>query len=625
MSDLLKGSAGAAALAALALAVHGCSTGPADLGLGTAGAGGAETAPNAADAAPERPQAEAEAAQGTAAGGQVQTLVEAAGDGPVRVVQVVEAGEDAAGAEVERLSLEQEDAQARGDTEAGEAIRTALEAAAAALRSAQEAVEAAQEAVEVAREAQRDAAREAGIAWAVELAANTGKWDYEAGHRVGSFSYHWEYALPGSSYASVSRSHRAGGKAGAVLARDASGELVFNTAMPRDQRGGAPLQRDPEVWAVRYINTYDGLRGRKGVSRDVRPVDGHGLGYSWQRYDLTQDYDGNGTLSVSVFTDVGESDLLPAPYGGNEFARTILLDGVGGLPADLDFMYVEVPADGLAGSLDGLDGRLSCAASAGGYCSLGRDTEGTARGFYPMYNDVVFTPDDDSEAVALAAEASEAFPHADYLSMGHWLFVPEDPSAFEAYDFGVFAGGSDPFHPARLEAVEGTALYTGAAAGLYHARLSPGSVHSGRFTASVALTAEFGTNAELGTLGGEVYGFELDAAAPFPPPSGLPLGTAEISSSVSSCSGNVPGGWVCGTIPAGADADGQWWWGEWSAKFFGNDAATADLPLSFVSPPTSVAGTFSAGSGNNVGFAGSFGAHWDEPVSTQPVVPPVNE
>ena len=313
------------------------------------------------------------------------------------------------------------------------------------------------------------------------------------------------------------------------------------------------------------------------------------------------------------------TDKLPAPYGGNGFTRTVLLDEVRSLPADRDYMYVEVPAGGLAGSLDGEAGRFSCASSAGGYCVLGRDTGGTARGFYPFVNDVVFSPDDGSDAIALAAEVAEEYPYADYLSMGHWLFVPEDPSAFDAYDFGVFAGGSDPFHPSYLTAVAGTAHYGGDAAGMYHARLSPGSVHSGRFTASVALTAEFGTNAELGTLGGRVYGFELDAAAPFTPPSGLSLGTADISPSVSSCSGNVPGGWVCGSIPWGADDDGQWWRGYWSAKFFGNGVVTKDLPPSFASQPTSVGGTFNAQSGNNVGFAGSFGAHLDERASTDPV------
>ena len=614
MSDLFRGCSAAFALAALALAVHGCSAGPAGLAAGNAG--GAELQPSAADAAPEGPQAEAGAVQG-AAGGQAQTLAVAAGAGPVSILEAAEEAEDTASAEVERLSREQEDADERGDTEAGEAIREALEAAAAALRSAQHAVEA-------ALEAQRNAARDAGIAWAVELAANSGRWDYEAGHYVGGFSYHWDYALPGSRYASVSRSHRGGGKAGAVLARDADGALVFNAAMPRDQRGGEPLQRDPDAWALRYINTWDGLEGRKGVTKDVRRVEDHGLGRVWQRYDLTQEYDGSGTLTVSVFTDVAATDELPAPYGGNGFARTVLLDGVRALPADRDYMYVEVPADGLAGSLDGLDGRFSCASSAGGYCVLGRDTGGTARGFYPFVNDVVFTPDDGSDATALAAEAAEDYPYADYLSMGHWLFVPEDPSAFDAYDFGVFAGGSDPFHPGHLMAVEGTARYAGDAAGLYHARLSPGSVHSGGFTASVALTADFGTNAELGTLGGRVYGFELDAGAPFTPPSGLPLGTADISSSVSPCSGNVPGGWVCGDIPWGADDDGQWWWGYWSAKFFGNGLATTSIPPWFAQP-TSVAGTFNARSGNNVGFAGSFGAHLDERASTEPVTLPAND
>lgn len=563
MPGLFKGCAAAAALAAFAVAAHGCSSGPGELRLGSA----AHIEPGMTDEAAAAPQAGPGAAVG-AGGGTVQMFFATLSLGQAYpLAQTAEDEEDAdgaAGAEVERPG---------GDDDAE--------------------------------------AESAGVAWAIELAANSDRWDHEAGHYVGGFSYHWEYPLSGSRYASASRSHRGGGKGGAVLARDASGKLGIRTAIPRERSGNEPLGRDPDAWTLRYIDTHDRSEGREGVSVEARAVDDHGLSAGWQRHDLTKEYEGGGTLAVSVFTDVEETDALPASFDGGAFGMTALLDGVPDIPADQDFMFVEVPDGGLAGSLDGVSGRFTCAAGAGSYCSLGRDAAGPAAGFYPLVNDAVFTPADGSEATELPGEAFEEWPRADYLSMGHWLFVPEDAAEFDAYDFGVFAGGSDPFEAAFLKTVAGSALYSGDAAGMYHARLSPVSDSSGRFTASVELTAEFGTNAELGTIGGRVYGFELDDAAPITPPSELALGSADISHSLSSCGGHVPGGWVCGSIPRAADQDGQWWWGYWSAKFFGNGIVTADYPPSIASQPTSVAGTFNAKTGNNVGFVGAFGAHRD--------------
>ena len=599
MSVSLKGCAAAAALAAFAVAAHGCSSGPDDLMFANAD----RVEPGTIDEAVETmPPVETGAAEG-AAGGRVQ--VSSAAPAAGQAYPLVQAAEATSGAEVEVLSREGGDGDE--DTEEDEALERALEAAAEASRIARELME-----------AQRAAALDAGVAWAIELAANSDRWDHEAGHYVGGFSYHWEYPLAGSRYASVSRSHRGGGKAGAVLARNGRGELAIRTAIPRERSGNEPLRRDPDVWTLRYIETHERLEGREGVTTDVPAVDDHGLSSGWQRYDLTKEYEGGGTLAVSVFTDVEETDGLPASFGGSAFGMTVLLDDIPEVPADQDFMYVEVPEGGLAGSLDGVSGRFTCAAGSGGYCSLGRDAAGPAAGFYPLVNDAVFRPGDGSEATELRAEVPEEWPHADYLSMGHWLFVPEDAAEFEAYDFGVFSGGSDPFEPAYLKAVAGTAHYTGDAAGMYHARLSPVSVRSGRFVSAVELTADFGTNAELGEIEGRVYGFELDDAAPFTAPLELALGSAKISHSPSSCGGHVPGGWVCGRIPQSTDRDGQWWWGYWSAKFFGNGIVTRDYPPSYASQPTSVAGTFNAKTGSDVGLVGSFGAHLDERTSPDP-------
>ena len=540
-------------------------------------------------------------------------------------------------------------AQANGDDEAAEEARRQLEEAMAALEAARGALQAALIVLEVAQvqaQAARDAldaleaaqqdalddlARDAGVAWVIELAANQDIWDYELGYRVGSWSFHWHFPLPGSSYASVSRSYRTGGRSGAAVFRDNSGNLDFDTAIVRDGSGGELLQQNPTVRGLRYINTYDQLQDRDGVTKSVQSVDGHGLGSDWQQFDLKQERDGGGTLEITVFTDVGESDTLPLPFGGNEFERTILLDDVIDLPLDQDYMYVEVPEEGLSGSLDGVAGNFTCSEDSGGYCSLGYDIAGTATGFYPLSNDSVFTPDDGSGAVDLPEDGtSESWPYADYLSMGHWLYAPGDATDFEAYDFGVFAGGSDPFDPNHLITVSETAQYSGAAAGVYVARRSAGSGDTGTFSAKAKLSADFGTNTEWGEISGRIYDISLDDTADFTPPSEFPLGSSNHRSDSTNIfqkqwpgGGYENGGWVWGTIPSGPDDDGQYWWGTWSAKFFGNGIVTTDEPPSFASQPTSVAGTFQAQSANNTRFVGSFGAYWDEPEDEPAMTLPV--
>lgn len=602
-----------AAVAALALAMYGCSSGSYDLSFG--GGSGVDL------------EAELDAALGSGEG-QTLSQAESAREAAERLVQAAEDAEDVASAAVERLSQEVVAAQANGDDEEAERVRQELDAAIAALEAARGALQAALIVLEVAKAqaaAVRDAldsleaaqqdtlddiARKAGEAWAVELAANQDIWDHELGRRVGSWSFHWDFPLPGSTYAAVSRSYRTGGRAGAAVFRDHSGNLDFDAAIVREGSGGELLQQDPTVRGLRYINTYDRLQVRDGVTKSVQSVDDHGLGSDWQQFDLKQERDGGGTLEITLFTDVEESDALPLPFGGNEFERTILLDDVIILPLDQDYMYVEVPEEGLSGSLDGVAGNFTCSEDSGGYCSLGYDIAGTATGFYPLTNDSVFTPDDGSGAVELPEDGtSESWPYADYLSMGHWLYVPGDAADFEAYDFGVFAGGSDPFDPNHLIVVSETAQYSGAAAGKYLARVSAGNGDTGNFAAKVELTADFGTNTELGTISGRLHDFKLDSAAPFTGPSQLPLKSADISQEFWPGDGSVSGGWMWGEIPSGPDDDGQYWWGRWTAKFFGNGIVTTDEPPSFASQPSSVAGTFGVVNGNNIRLVGSFGAH----------------
>ena len=179
-------------------------------------------------------------------------------------------------------------------------------------------------------------------------------------------------------------------------------------------------------------------------------------------------------------------------------------------------------------------------------------------------------------------------PTADYLSLGYWLYLPDDATSFDPVDFGVLAGGGDPFEPAHMQRLTGTAIYVGDAIGMYYTGGSSNDSDVGSFEADVELTADFGTSMDDGRLDGVIFDFvPANGAASIP--TELRFETAFISD-WSVWRGEVSGG--------GSDAR---WQGEWGAAFFGNGANPSEHP-------TGVAGTFGATDGDS-GIAGAFGAH----------------
>ena len=199
----------------------------------------------------------------------------------------------------------------------------------------------------------------------------------------------------------------------------------------------------------------------------------------------------------------------------------------------------------------------------------------------------------------LVTPAAE-IPKVGYLTFGSWLFLPEDATRVEDYDFGVFAGGDDPFAATSLQGLAGTATYAGKAAGTYAETIHP---QTESFTADVALTADFGSASDLGRITGAVSNFQL-ASGKSAPVSTLRLQTDEWEGPEAS---NIRSAWnpddapVPGGIIEGETIADEGWWGTWGGRFFGNGKAATDLPTDF-------AGTFGATDGTR-SVAGSFGAH----------------
>ena len=466
------------------------------------------------------------------------------------------------------------------------------------------------------------------VANVIDLAANDNRQDV-----LGEFIGGWWRREPGigGQQASVTRSYDGGGSVNAILSHDETGQLQHNVAIFQNKSYQLVETTDIRVRldrAGRYISTREDPQELEGVTRSARSISDHGLGAEWQVTELTSDYDGGGTLKIHVATDVEPADgsvdpfaTLTSGYGNIEFAEAPAL------PADRDFLMVRFdPGYGVEGSLGADAGFFYCPISEDCYLSIDR----RSGGYYAVSNGLTFTPDGGT-AQPVPTLLAGTPPAADYLAFGHWLYVPEDAAEPDdvpptlGYDFGVFASGGDPFTAANLRGLTGTATYEGDAVGMYYVGGLSSRPDVGSFTADVELTADFGSNVETGTIGGEVGNFEFegDVASSLPEtvtlasrtydylPEGFGVaqGTTNniFDTSWRDEAAPYPGGWVGGRTQA--SVGGQDWYGSWSGAFYGNGPAPTDHP-------TSVAGEFSSypwGDGNHnqrdTGLTGSFGAH----------------
>ena len=401
------------------------------------------------------------------------------------------------------------------------------------------------------------------------------------------------YPDSGSEFAAFSQTHKYGDEiVFAIPWHEEDGELhFFVDSAPVD----GSLHDDIGVYTTRRIATAQA--DRDGITTAYGPIEDHGLGAQWQGFELMKAYDDDGTWTVHLFADIEESDVLAQPYDGEvsgfeDYGREILLndDRVPGTPAGRDTLYIIIPEDGLQGSLDGVTGTFSCTEF---YCTLVNGPEFSGYVPYTDSQAIRFTSADGSQPeimldIPQIVTPSAEVPKVNYLTFGSWLYVPEDTTDVQAFDFGVFAGGDDPFVVTNLQGLAGTAEYAGKAAGTYAETLHP---QTEPFTADVAFTVDFNSEEELGMVTGEVSNFNLESGKPSP--------VSALSLPSNWWGTDFPGGRVFGNVSSNGDGN---WRGEWGGRFFGNDNADP------TAHPTSFAGTFGATDVNHL-ITGSFGAH----------------
>ena len=230
------------------------------------------------------------------------------------------------------------------------------------------------------------------------------------------------------------------------------------------------------------------------------------------------------------------------------------------------------------GSFDGVSGTYECTAG-GGTCVLTTDADGELA----MAGDWRFTPNSNLATVK--------DPDMTHVHFGWWLKKtkdgPEDVEVFTGATADHAVGG------AAIQAIEGTASYSGPAAGKFVTKTFEAGVqtdaNAGHFTATATLTAKFGEADEMGSIEGEVGHFTLNdtLSAAWT----VTLGSVDLTNNDSFEAG------VTDVNFGGADNEGV---GTWTGSFYGAGADAGDHP-------DAVAGKFDAAT-PGASLLGAFGA-----------------
>ena len=229
-----------------------------------------------------------------------------------------------------------------------------------------------------------------------------------------------------------------------------------------------------------------------------------------------QNADSNPTERIVAYTNIEAATATPFHEVEGEAPITVMASnavvpdpGTTNLPSapNLSLTFMDDPDtedDNEAmfeGTLDGTEGTFTCTVAP---CTLSRvANDGEGNPVWALVGGWGFTADDGQMLDV---------PDPDYLAFGYWNKVAIESLAD---DVTPFYYGSTPY-AGNVQALSGSATYTGAAAGGYEHRTydqntgKPSSTY-GHFTAAVSLNAFFGGEDGMSTIDGMVDTFVLVA------------------------------------------------------------------------------------------------------------------
>ena len=217
--------------------------------------------------------------------------------------------------------------------------------------------------------------------------------------------------------------------------------------------------------------------------------------------------------TVVLYTNIEAPGTRPFAGDGGKYEAASGLDTDGNLPivgtTDATLIAAaafpsgpgivshETDADGtarIAGTFDGASGEYVCTPAMGGACTSSVRHGG---GYTLAGGDWKFVPDAGSEVPDVDTE---------FQYFGWWLRQTGDAAAIGIFHAGQ-GGAPDEFR--NLRALQGTATYRGPAVGKFTLEPRIGEASAGDFAATVTLAVDFGDDAGLGTVDGNVENFTV--------------------------------------------------------------------------------------------------------------------
>ena len=355
----------------------------------------------------------------------------------------------------------------------------------------------------------------------------------------------------------------ASGATAVAATRDAAGAVAIdvNGAANDDVYAGGEVTADASGWTSATLTMTDAVTEATDTLMIYTDIEAPADKLFTDQYDrATRD---------NILNDADRATKAASGEFPSGSSQQLTYGGASGNPVSF------------AGTFDGISGNYECT-SSGSTCTLSTDADGELA----TAADWRFTPNSNLATVK--------DPDTAYAYFGWWLNMPKDNTA--AHDVDVFAGGTTGNAADVTNAIEGTATYSGPAAGQYITKTYTAGVQTnagvGQFTATANLKANFTDAANPGSIGGSVTGFMLDGNTSAPWTVVLEDAALADGSAVFNGTSEVNFG---GGLTDGATAAGTW-----QGSFYA-DADAADAA------PGAVAGTFDAVT-DNAAVIGGFGA-----------------
>ena len=208
-------------------------------------------------------------------------------------------------------------------------------------------------------------------------------------------------------------------------------------------------------------------------------------------------------LTFTFTTSAAATDLVASRVGGSNFDHSA---GIKQFKVPTPNPNAETVVT-IAGTYHGVSGTYSCTPDDADACGVRKAVKGFDLG---TVDDGTFMANEGSWMFEPSSPTAKVMstPDGAYASYGWWIHKTADDKNYIASAFVDVKGSLKALDTSAFNALAGTAMYMGGAAGKYALRSSTGGTNdAGHFTAMATLEADFGNVTAPGMISGTIHDF----------------------------------------------------------------------------------------------------------------------